>query len=182
MSTKDLLSKALSGSAEKPAEPKVDFFTLTSKTIRYGHGSEVYPLKQVARFGKFKITESKIPLIVVIGLGIFGLYLLTHLSLSNVFFALPALAIAGYGIWQRLQPGRFALGIETASGSSRYLVSTDEAFIDEVLELMTRYIEEETVGNTRIVNFVDRSIRIKGNNFGTASTNDEVGDKEPVTP
>jgi hypothetical protein len=176
----NILAGMLGSSDGEAAEPNVQYFTLTPKTLRYGHGSEVFPLKNIARVGKYKVIETKFPLILIILLLLAGLSLLFSGHGALIVLGLLCLAGAVFGIINRMKPRKFAFGIEACSGARRYLVSSDEAFIDKVLKVVTSYFEQEQSGGISI-NFEDRSISVAGDVHGNVSSGDKGSNYDKPT-
>jgi hypothetical protein len=177
----NILAGMLGSSDGEAAEPDVAFFTLTPKTLRYGHGSEVFPLKNIARVGKYKVIETKFPLILIILLLLAGISLLFSGHGVLILLGLLCLVGAGFGIVNRMKPRKFAFGIETCSGARRYLVSSDQTFIDKVLNIVTSYFEQDQSVGTYI-NFEDRSIRVEGDVHGNVSSGDRPANHDQSDP
>jgi len=172
----------LTGGQAETIEPEVPFFTVTPRTIRFGHGAEVYALHNVTRIGKFKIVRARVPVLVIIVAAVSGLYFLNgfmYVSLSGALLGLPLLAFAAYGLWTRLRRPHFAFGVQVSSGSTRFLSSRDEKFIDRVLTLVTSYLEGQqdaayyiNMEKVEITRVEDRSIRNTGTIIGNLQTGD----------
>jgi uncharacterized protein DUF6232 len=182
MSRISSLVSDLTGGRAETVEPEVPFFTVTPRTIRFGHGAEVYALRNVTRIGKFEIARSRMPILVVVIAAIAGLYFLNgfmYLTFDGLLLGLPLLAVAAYGLWTRLRRPRFAFGVQVSSGGTRFLSSKDEKFIDRVLALVTSYIEEQqddvyhiNMEKVEITRVEDRSIRNSGTIIGNLQTGD----------
>lgn len=171
MAKRNLLSNAFNESSEQSTDPHPTFLTLTPKTIRLGYGSEVFPLRNITRIGKYKVLEAKFPLFLVIVLALAGLGSLVTFSVPGLLFAVLFLGGAGYGFWQRMQPKTFAFGFETNAGSIRHLHVQDEAFVTKVVEVVTSYIESEQEAGL-VINVEDRSIKNVGFIGGHVQTGD----------
>ena len=136
-------SSAFGGTEEELVDPSPSFFTLTPRTIRLGHGNEVFPLSNIARVGKYKVTKWQFPLLFIVVAVIFGFgFLLAPGTLLKLLSVIP-FAVAAYGIWHRSQPKTFAFGFESNSGTTRFLYTTDENFISQIIEKVTNYIESD---------------------------------------
>ena len=178
MSLEGSLVDALKGAPAR-SEPDVPFFTITPRTIRFGHGSEVYPLRAVARIGKFRAVRWRMPMLVIAVLVLLSAPMLLSLSIANSAFGLPALIAAGWGLWTRLRPDHFVFGVQISSGGTRFLRSKDEQFIDRVIALVTSYLEESehavyqiNMENVQITRVEDRSVHNSGAIFGSVQTGD----------
>lgn len=173
MSEKSVFS-ALGGSGEQLAEPEPSFLTLTPRTIRLGHGSEVFQLSNVTRIGKYKVLEKQFPALIIAIALIAGLAFLVTTGAVSKLVGVALLLVAGYGLWSRMQPKTFAFGIEASSGTTRYLYTKDEAFIGKMVEVVTKYMEAEQSGGVTI-NIQDRSITNMPGGVITGGAN--TGDK-----
>jgi hypothetical protein len=157
----NLLSAALNTSGEQSVDPAPKFLTITPKTLQLGHGSEIFQIKNLTRVGKYKVIESKFPIILIIIVAMAGLGALVSMSKVGFIFGLLLLAIAAYGVWSRTQPGTFAFGFECNSGATRYLHTKDEQFIDKIVNIVSSYIEAEQTASVQI-NIEDRSVTNTG--------------------
>lgn len=169
MKENNLLSSALRTNSEQPVDPHPRFFTITPKTIRLSGGSEIFPLRNVTRVGKYKIAEKQFPVIAIIffaGISISGFLIQESAGMAaGVIFAFAAI----YGIIKRMKPKTFAFGFECASGASRYLTTTDEKFIDKILLIVSQYMESDQEATLQI-NVQDRSITNLGTIVGDLKT------------
>lgn len=178
MTQKSLFNAVFGDSGEQPVEPKPSFLTLTPRTIQLGHGSEVFQLRNLTRIGKYKVLEKRFPILgivflAIIGLAIIGLGALIASGIGPTFFGILILFIAGYGIWSRIQPGTYAFGFETNSGTVRYLYAKDHDFIEKIVDVVTQYIESEQSGGM-VINIEDRSIKNTGVIGGNVQSGDTI--------
>ena len=171
MSQQSNFSSLFNGSNEQSTDPNPTFLTLSPKTIRLGHGSEVFPIKNLTRIGKYKVLEKRFPLLLVIVLSIAGGVSFYSLTNEGMVFGGILLAIAAYGIWKRMQPKTFAFGFETNSGTVRYLYVKDEGFVAKIVDTVTKYIEFDQSSGV-VINVEDRSISNVGYIGGNAQTGD----------
>lgn len=171
MKVNSILSAAMNTSGEQSVESEPTFFTVTPNTIRVGHGSEIFQIKNITRIGKYKIAENKFPLILIIICLLAGLGSLATQSGVGVFFGICLLAVAGFGLWSRSRPGTYAFGFECNSGAARYFHTKDEKFIEEIVGVVSQYIESEQAASLQI-NVVDRSVVNTGIIGGNVQTGD----------
>lgn len=154
-------NQSMTSSKDTPVEEAPQFLTLTSSTIRLGYGSEVFQLSNITRIGKYKVKSQNaiFILLFILSLGIAGLlFTLAAFFGSSPFVA--GLIISGIAIllyFQIAKPGMFAFGFECTSGASRYIYTTDEKFIDEVLLTTAAFIENSQKDNM-VINFNNKSI------------------------
>lgn len=176
MTQRNILASTPSDEGQQ-VEPHPTFLTLSPRTIRLGHGSEIFPIHNLTRIGKYKVLEARFPLIGIILLGIIGS---TLLAVSAFYSSIPGAALgafllvcAAFGLWHRMRPKTFAFGFETNAGSVRYLYVKDEQFVGRIVEIVGKYIESEQ--NTGvIINVEDRSI----NNVGSIGGNAQTGNSK----
>jgi hypothetical protein len=162
--------KLFSASNEKPAEEQPSFLTLTPHTIRFGHGSEVFQLRNLSRIGKYRVVETKVPLGAIAVSVVAGFALLLIGGAIPSLLGLGFLAGSGYGIWTWIQPRAYAFGLETDSGTTRYLKVRDEGFIDDIVNKVTEYMETKQTDGW-VINIEDRSIHNTGE-IGSIATGD----------
>lgn len=167
---------------EKSVEPHPTLLTLTPRTIQLGHGSEIFPISNLTRFGKYKVSESKTPLSVIlvcflIGLGALILGVQSP-SLIGVIIGVIFLLVSAYGIHNRTRASTFAFGFETSSGATRYLYTKKADAIDKFLTTLTDYIESDQNGKIEF-NFRDGSVHNYGVIGGNVTTGDLLHGKGP---
>ncbi len=172
-------SKSFTGSFDSSAEIKEPFFTFSKKTIRFDHGTVVYPVANLTKIGMYEIKENKIPLfiiivllIVAVGIGLYGWVIAEEKALT--LFGTPPFLIAIYGVFQRLKPGRFAFGIKTVSGEERYIYSTKKEFISKVVTTLSDSLENPETGEKYAINIKNASIdKIEATNIIDQSVKNE---------
>lgn len=172
MKVNSVLSAAMNTNPEQPSEKAPSLLTLTPNTIQLGDKSEIFQLKNVTRVGKYKVLENKFSLALIVILGLGGLGCLVSGVGGIMVVGLILLAIAGFGVWNRMKPGTFAFGFESNSGTTRYLHTKDEKFIDDIIEIVLRYIESEQNAAVQI-NIDNHSVTNLGY-IGAVNTGNQV--------
>lgn len=182
----NLLSSGLSflGNSEAvPFETESKYFTITSKTIRFGKGTEIYPLKNIVRFGKYVLPEPMIPAVVIILVFLVGLILLFSGNTGLFIVGMFLILFGAFGVWQRYRPPMLAFGLESSSSCERYIITRDENFVDKVVEKVASIIENEypdvaycisiqdaTIKEINIDKIENRSVKVGGNVTGDIIT------------
>ena len=147
----------------EPAEAKPTYFTVTPAAIRVGYGSEIFQLRNITRIGKYKVKSNKfgalLGTILVGGPGLlwFGSALVSHAGGGSALGGLVLLGIGGIFLWNFLKPGLFAFGFECNSGASRYFYTTDETFIDKIVQTVSEYMESKQKAG-KIINIEQHTI------------------------
>lgn len=172
-------SSSLIGSFDSSAEIKEPFFTFSKKTIRFNHGTVVYPVANLTKIGMYEVKENKMPLFIIIvllvvavAISLYGWVIAEEKTLT-LFGILPFL-IAIYGVFQRLKPGRFAFGIKTASGEERYIYSKEKKFISKVVTTLSDSLENPEADEKYAINIKNASIdKIEATNIVDQSVKNE---------
>lgn len=148
MKTQGNLASML-GSNTQLTDPTPSFITLTPATIVLGHGSEVFQLCNITRIGKYR-HKSKNGFLLVIailaGLGALGAFQVAVSSFRSNGAAgvgVFLLIISALMFWMFTRPGLFAFGFECSSGAARYVFTPDEKFIDDIVKVVSSYMEDK---------------------------------------
>lgn len=115
---------------------------INNKTITLG--SRVYQVRNITSIGKYKLRIKyafKINFIIVcMGLASISVYV----TLSFNWFATVTTILALIGIVERMfRKPRYGISIETNAGSSRFIATKDERFIDTVISKMHQILHDQ---------------------------------------
>jgi hypothetical protein len=158
----------------RPKKTK-DFLNITEKTIKYS--GQTYQLINITQVSKLKVTHKRIGKIIFsIVLAAAGLVIANgpnEFRIVSVFLFPLAFLIL---IWALVRKNKYALVLETNSGSAEIMSSKDEKFIDELIGIISDVMEKQVSG-TNIVAY-PKKMQIINNSFNKNVGGDEVaGDK-----
>ena len=141
-------------------EPKPKYLSITSRTIRFG--SRVYQLRNVTNIAMLTIQPTYS--ITMKGFVISGILFFILMSIDNSvsrLFGLLALAVFGYGIYERsTKKPEYALHLETSSGSQKVISSDDKSFIEKIVAKIYMFMDDESIDSKYVFNLEDRSIKV----------------------
>lgn len=119
-------------------------------------GGQTYPLQSIARVGVWKFTVAAVTHYkVVIGLGLFGLILVSSGEVAAVLIGLFVLVLAGWLGWESISAKDkevFSLRLETAGSPRDALYSYDRSAIIDLRDQVVGHLEEPTENQVTINN------------------------------
>ena len=132
-----------------------DTLEITNKIMKIG--SEIYQINNLVRIGKLEKKAENGGFIVLLLLAVAGTFLLGQQDPELVPFGFGSVVLLIIIISSR--KSKFALSIETNSGSGEILWSKKEEDIDSLIELISRVMEAKAQQVKYTVNMNDYSVR-----------------------
>lgn len=140
---------------------------INKKTVQFGQ--EVYQFHNITGFGVSKVKTGKVPILVIAGLFILGLFSLNLNTQAAFGFVIAAIVciFVNLGI-----PQQYGLGLYLNSGQQKIFVTSDQTGLRKVVESLYKYMNSDENQGTYVVTVVRGNIN--GNYIGGNAVNNNL--------
>lgn len=143
-------------------EPKPKYLSISKRTVRFG--TRVYQIRNITNIAMLVIQPTHT--FTIQGFIVSGISFFILMSIDNgvaKLLGFLALLVFSFGIYERVSKHpKYALQIETSSGSQNLISSSDKSFIEKIISKIYMFMDDDEQDANYVFNLEDRSISVKG--------------------